>query len=154
MKPIPFLAALLVLVAIGMPWFTAEHEPIVGVLTINNSSMETGEELSLWDIAKGIYSNPLSLENSTVETLRIESPSRLFSFLPLVGIPLIMLGAVVGLFHGKAGHGIGLIGMVLLTLPLVYSPGAGIRGSLTVGIGYILAWVGFSVGFVFSVASK
>jgi len=152
MKPIPFLAALLVLVAMTMPWFTADNTQRMGVLVA--SGQNGNGELSLWNITEKVYSNPLTIKESALKTLRIESASSFESILPILGIPLVILGAVIGLFKGKVGHGMGLLGMVLLTLPLVYSPGAGIRGSLTVGIGYVLAWVGFSIGIVSALASK
>jgi hypothetical protein len=152
MRPIPFLAALLVLVAMTMPWFTPQNTPSMKAL--NTMGGENGKDLSLWDVARSLYSNPVVIENATQKTLMMDSPSNLWNFLPVVGVPLIVLGAIVGLFKGRVGHGLGLVGMVLLTLPLVYSPGQGLRGSLTLGIGYILAWVGFSVGLVSSVTSK
>ncbi len=153
MKPIPFLAALLVLVAMTMPWFTADNTQRMGVLATSGHS-DNGE-LTLWNITKEVYSNPVTIKENVLKTLRIESASSFESILPILGIPLVILGAVIGLFKGRAGHGMGLLGMVLLTLPLIYSPGEGIRsGSLTVGIGYVLAWVGFSVGLVSALASK
>ncbi|NJF24928.1 LuxR family transcriptional regulator [Thermococcus sp. Bubb.Bath] len=151
MKPIPFLAALLVLVAMTMPWFTADNTQGMGVLS---ASKQDNGELSLWSIAEKVYSNPLAIKESAVKTLQVESVSSVESILPIIGIPLVILGAVVGLFKGRIGHGVGLLGMVLLTLPMVYSPGAGIRGSLTVGVGYVLAWVGFSIGLISALASK
>jgi hypothetical protein len=153
MKAIPFLAALLVLVAMTMPWFTADDAKNVGIPTTSGPQAEKNG-LSLWDIAEKVYSNPLTLKESAIKTLRIESTSSIESILPIVGIPLVILGAVIGLFKGRVGHGVGLLGMVLLTLPLVYSPGAGIRGSLTVGVGYMLAWIGFSIGLISALASK
>ncbi|WP_010477221.1 hypothetical protein [Thermococcus zilligii] len=151
MKPVPFLAALLVIVAMTMPWFTpGSKSPEIRMFLATSpekGSAEGGQGLSFVDMAKAIYLKKDALKqdlNGGAKTLNI--------ILPLVAFPLIILGAFMGLFNGKFGHAIGLIGMVILTLSLVYGGSDG--GSLRIGSGYLFAWVGFSLGLVSSVLSK
>ncbi|ASJ02407.1 hypothetical protein A3L09_03640 [Thermococcus profundus] len=155
MKPVPFLAALLVIVAMTMPWFTpGSKEPgiqMFGVASVGeHSDNKDSAGLSFIDVARNVYLNRDVLN----QNLRLEEkggvPGMLLSF---IAFPLIIIGAVTGLFKGKFGHGIGLVGMVILTLALVYGNGRS-TGSLRIGSGYLLAWVGFSVGLVSSAFQK
>ncbi len=152
MRPIPFLAALLVLVAMGMPWFTSQHtsEGVVAhAVAVDNGSSPSNRSLSFLDVVKGLYLNEKEIRNYLHLKAKEKSVSELLS---IISVPLILLGAVIGLFNGKLGHGVGLAGMILLTVGLV--PWGSRGGTLSVGVGYLLAWVGFSVGFVSSALSK
>lgn len=154
MKPIPFLAALLVIVSMTMPWFTAQtgHPLNGGTMSYKSfapNQSSTTQAVSFWDVVKSIYTN----EKHVKDCLKLEAnKTSLRTLISFLSAPLILLGAVIGLFKGKFGHGVGLIGMVLLTVMILYWGNN--KGTLTVGIGYLLAWVGFAVGFVASAGSK
>jgi len=150
MRPIPFLAALLVLVAMGMPWFTPQYSPErVVAYAIDYNSTVSNSSLSFVDIVRGLYLHRDEIRDYFhIATKDIP----INEILSLITIPLILLGAVIGLFNGKLGHGVGLIGMTLLTIGLL--PWGTENSTLSVGMGYLLAWVGFSVGFVSAVGSK
>jgi len=149
-RPIPFLAALLVLVAMGMPWFTSQHASGgVVAYAIDHNGSSSNRSLSFLDVVKGLYLNEKEVRSYLHLKAKETSINELLS---IVSVPLILLGAVIGLFNGKLGHGVGLVGMVLLTVGLLQW-GSG-KGTLSVGTGYLLAWVGFSVGFVSSAGSK
>ncbi|ASJ00272.1 LuxR family transcriptional regulator [Thermococcus gorgonarius] len=154
MKPVPFMAALLVIVAMTMPWFTPESKnpevQMFGITSLERSSAEESNQgLSFVDIVRDVYLKKDVLK----QDLMIGGNKGVSNiFLSLVAFPLIILGAFIGLFKGKFGHAIGLIGMVIFTLSLVY--GSGEEVSLRIGFGYLLAWVGFSVGLVSAVVSK
>lgn len=153
MKPVPFLAALLVIVAMTMPWFTqGASNPEVrmfGITSLDRGPHEgISQGLSFVDVARDIYLKKDVLKQDLV----LEKNREVLGIvLPLIAFPLIILGAFIGLFKGKFGHAIGLVGMVVLTLSMVYGSG---DGSLRIGSGYLLAWVGFSVGLVSAVFSK
>jgi len=149
-RPIPFLAAILVLVAMSMPWFTPQHVPERMVAyAIDNNSVVSNSSLSFIDVVKGLYLHEEGVKNN----LLINSKNLpINEILSIISVPLILLGAVIGLFNGKLGHGVGLIGMTLLTVGLL--PWGTGNSTLSVGMGYLLAWVGFSVGFVSAAGSK
>ncbi len=149
MRPIPFLAALLVLVAMGMPWFTPQYSPEIVAYSVEHNSTVSNSSLSFVDIVRGLYLHRDEVRDY-FHTATKNVPIN--EILSLIAIPLILLGAVIGLFNGKLGHGVGLIGMTLLTIGLL--PWGTENSTLNVGVGYLLAWVGFSVGFVSAVGPK
>ncbi|WP_456366797.1 LuxR family transcriptional regulator [Thermococcus sp.] len=145
MKPLPFLSALLVLVSMTMPWFTAGQAEGIG---FHVSSTENS--VSLINILQQVYSNPTEFQRELAAVFNSPSSSSIQLLVPIIAVTLVAVGAVVGLFRGRLGHGTGITGMVLLTGFILYTSKTGLSSGLTLGTGYLLAWIGFSVGLISS----
>ncbi|GAB6102406.1 hypothetical protein JCM16138_16290 [Thermococcus atlanticus] len=140
MRMVGFLAAVLVLFSFTMPWFQV-------------TKWYGTEQVTMIDIAKELYNNMDQIKE-TIKELNTETPStNLILFMSyVVGVSLILLGALFGLTGGKGGHLLGIAGMLLFTYPIWATTGEKILDMISYG--YIVGGIGFLVGLVGGGASK
>ena len=105
------------------------------------------------DIAKELYNNMDQIKE-TIKNLNIENPNtNLILFMSyVVGVSLILLGAIIGLTGGRGGHLLGIIGMILFTYPIWATTGEKIMDMISYG--YIIGGIGFLIGLVGGGAGK
>ncbi|WP_461864710.1 amino acid permease [Thermococcus sp.] len=140
MRIVGFLAAVLVLFSFTMPWFQV-------------AKWYGNEQVTMIDIAKELYNNMDQIKE-TIKNLNIENPNtNLILFMSyVVGVSLILLGAIIGLTGGRGGHLLGIIGMILFTYPIWATTGEKIMDMISYG--YIIGGIGFLIGLVGGGAGK
>ena len=140
MRIVGFLAAVLVLFSFTMPWFQV-------------AKCYGNEQVTMIDIAKELYNNMEQIKE-TIKNLNIENPNtNLILFMSyVVGVSLILLGAIIGLTGGRGGHLLGIIGMILFTYPIWATTGEKIMDMISYG--YIIGGIGFLIGLVGGGAGK
>ncbi|WP_088863779.1 amino acid permease [Thermococcus celer] len=130
MRFVSALMSLLAIFSFTLPWFKVDGEEITFLTFLREFLLGSGGPGTLPG-----WMDP----NSTAGTLV------LVTF--LAAVLMILLGALFGLTGGRAGPGMGTLGVVLFALVFRYVYGPGYRELLSVG--YALAFGSFAVGLLF-----
>ncbi len=140
MRIVGFLAAILVLFSFTMPWFQVEK-------------WYGTEQVTMLNIAKELYNNMDQIK-ATIKELNTDNPSTdIVLFMSyVIGVSLILLGALLGLTGGRGGHLLGIVGMLLFTYPIWATTGEKIMDMISYG--YIIGGIGFLIGLVGGGTSK
>ncbi|WP_297498428.1 amino acid permease [Thermococcus sp.] len=133
MRIVGFLAAVLVLFSFLMPWFQTEK-------------WYGTEQITMMEIVKGLYSNVTQIEETVKELNQNPTNASMLFLSYVVGVSLILIGALFGLTGGRGGHLLGIIGMALLTYPLWVTTGKELFNIISYG--YIVGGIGFLIGLV------
>ena len=131
MRLVGFLAAVLVLFSFLMPWFQVDK-------------WYGNEQVTMLQIAKELYSNVSQIEETISEVNQNPTTSSILFLSYVVGVSLILLGALFGLTGGRGGHFLGMIGMVLLTYSLWVTTGKDVLNIISYG--YVVGGIGFLIG--------
>ena len=133
MRIVGFLAAVLVIFSFLMPWFQTEV-------------WYGAEQVTMLDIVKELYSSASQIEE-IVDDLNQNFTSASMLFLSyVIGVFMVFLGALFGLTGGRAGHLLGITGMILLTYPIWTTTGREIFN--VISYGYVVGGIGFLIGLV------
>jgi len=129
-RVLSFLVSLMVTLSFVLPWFR----------------FESGGELTFIGILEGIFSSPGGFEGA-FWWLNPAATTGIFVFIAFfAGVFLILVGVLFGLLGGRAGPGLGTLGMFVFTMISWYVYGEGFFGILAEG--YIIALLSFVVGFI------
>ncbi len=146
MKPITFLAALLVLVSFTLPWVHVCHAgpPHAGVIPIDNG----GRSPSFISLIQKAYS-----ASSISAIMKDAGHGRYAGLIYSLGLLFVGLGAIIAIFN-RAGHFVGILGLVMVSYLFLKDGGLdfiaylwnGSHPWIGISTGYIITWFGFIVG--------
>ena len=146
MRPVRFLAALLVLASFTLPWVYLAPDALnqAGI----SGSLGSGGD-SFLSLFQNTYS-PSFLSQVASELSR----GNYYDLVYALGVLFIGLGAVVGLAN-RAGHFVGILGMVLVSyfflrvgglsfVAHLWNGGSSVKAGMDMG--YLITWLGFLIG--------
>jgi len=124
MRFMSFISSLIVSVSFFLPWF----------------KLPSGKTYTFW----GILSKSI---NGSFSWLNPSSPGSLTVYVIFfTGVLMILLGVLFGVLGGRSGPALGILGVMVFTAVSWYLYGSGFERIL--GVGYILAILGFALGLV------